>query len=218
MAKVFAWFAKIVGLVVVVSTVTVITTGLIVNSYIESVLKKFNIQLEGTPFALSQLWGGAGSTPPKKADDAGTSSARTPQGDAVPAMGGVTAPPAAAGGADAAAGKTGTAPAGGGTGGATGAQGSAAEQALPNTTTPPEEGVVISRDEIAQKKDQLSSADKDKLFLSLMAKIPAEEMQKISTAVEDGLTETELTEVEQIIAKYVSSEEYDKLIEMLKLY
>ncbi|OPA79042.1 hypothetical protein BVG16_08030 [Paenibacillus selenitireducens] len=218
MVKVFAWFAKIVGLVVVVSTVTVITTGLIVNSYIDSVLKKFNIQLEGTPFALSQLWGGASTTPPKKADDAGSSSTPKPQGDAVPAMGGVTAPPAAAGGDDAAAGKTGTAPAEGGAAGATGADSSAADQALPNTATPPEEGVVISRDEIAQRKDQLSSADKDKLFLSLMAKIPAEEMQKISTAVEDGLTETELQEVEQIIAKYVSSEEYDKLIEMLKQY
>ncbi|WP_018754194.1 hypothetical protein [Paenibacillus terrigena] len=228
MVRLLMKLSKLLGLVILVSSLTLITTGLIVNSYIDSVLKKFNIQLEGKPFALSSLWGGskpsstgAGSTPAKADDAAGASSAK-PQDGAVPAFGGVTEPPAEPGDGhdDATAGGR-DAPAGGEAPGATGATGSSssgtatADPALPPAATPKED-VIIPSDAIAKAKDGLSKEEKEKVFTTLISKIPANELQTVLNAVEDGLTGSELTEVEQIIAKYVSTEEYDKLIELLK--
>ena len=227
MVRLLMKLSKLLGLVILVSLLTLITTGLIVNSYIDSVLKKFNIQLEGKPFALSSLWGGSkpaktesGSTPLKTDDETKSSSAK-PQDGAVPALGGVTEPPAASGGgANDAAGER-DAPVGGEAPGATGAAGSSSggsgtdDPALQSKTTPAED-VVIPSDAIAKAKDGLSTAEKEKVFTTLISKIPANELQTVLNAVEDGLTGSELTEVEQIIAKYVSTEEYDKLIELLK--
>ncbi len=40
-------------------------------------------------------------------------------------------------------------------------------------------------------------------------------MQKISTAMEDGLTENEVKELQQVIAKYVDPDEYESIMKML---
>ncbi|MNJ05910.1 hypothetical protein D3C73_1675620 [compost metagenome] len=40
-------------------------------------------------------------------------------------------------------------------------------------------------------------------------------MQKISTAMEDGLTESEVKEIQEVIAKYVNQDEYQMLMKML---
>jgi len=232
MVRLLMKLSKLLGLVILVSSLTLITTGLIVNSYIDSVLKKFNIQLEGKPFALSSLWGGNKSAKtesgvtPGKADDAAGSSSAKPQDGAIPALGGVTAPSAASGsGSSDAADGEGSAPAEGvapGVTGSAGASGSSTGTGTSGTAEPgattvtPKEDVVIPSDAIAKAKDGLSPAEKEKVFTTLISKIPANELQTVLNAVEDGLTGSELTEVEQIIAKYVSTEEYDKLLELLK--
>ncbi|MNE57837.1 hypothetical protein D3C80_1528260 [compost metagenome] len=48
-----------------------------------------------------------------------------------------------------------------------------------------------------------------------MTKLPQEEMQAISTAMEDGLTEAEVKEIQEVIAKYVNQDEYELLMKML---
>lgn len=40
-------------------------------------------------------------------------------------------------------------------------------------------------------------------------------MAKISTAMEDGLTEDEVKELQQVIAKYVDADEYESIMKML---
>lgn len=49
-----------------------------------------------------------------------------------------------------------------------------------------------------------------------MNKLPPEEMQKISAAMEGGLTEQELQDIQQVLAKYLTKEEYNKLMDLLK--
>lgn len=49
-----------------------------------------------------------------------------------------------------------------------------------------------------------------------MNKLPQKEMQQISGAMEGGLTEQELRDIEQVISKYLTSEEYDNLMEVLQ--
>lgn len=75
--------------------------------------------------------------------------------------------------------------------------------------------LVMTPGDMSELKNSLPTDEKANIFNILMTKLPPEEMQKISTAMEDGLTESEVLELQQVIAKYVSPEEYDMLMEML---
>ncbi|WP_458461728.1 hypothetical protein [Paenibacillus sp.] len=57
--KLLVWFVKIVLTVLLVSSLTLLTTGLIVQSYAKSLLASFNIQWEGQPKGLTAMFQGA---------------------------------------------------------------------------------------------------------------------------------------------------------------
>ncbi|MBY0216825.1 MULTISPECIES: hypothetical protein [Paenibacillus] len=57
--KLLQWFAKIVLTVMLVSSLTLLTTGLIVQSYVKSLLASFNIEWEGQPLGLTSMFQGA---------------------------------------------------------------------------------------------------------------------------------------------------------------
>jgi hypothetical protein len=76
--------------------------------------------------------------------------------------------------------------------------------------------VVVSSEEFAKKKEQLSSDDKNKIFKLLMTRIPQAEIQKISQIMEDGITASELKDIEQLLQNYLKPEEYSQLLSMIK--
>lgn len=49
------WLLKLCLSAILVSFLTIMTTGFVVNAYIQSLLASFNIQLEGQPFGLSTM-------------------------------------------------------------------------------------------------------------------------------------------------------------------
>ena len=49
------WLLKISLTAILVSTLTIVTTGIVVNAYIQSVLSSFNIQLEAEPMGWEVL-------------------------------------------------------------------------------------------------------------------------------------------------------------------
>lgn len=51
------WLAKIVAAGLIVSFLSIWTTGYIVTSYVETILKQFNLPLEVPPMAMSGVWG-----------------------------------------------------------------------------------------------------------------------------------------------------------------
>ncbi|WP_336763354.1 hypothetical protein [Paenibacillus sp. USHLN196] len=57
--KLLVWFVKIMLTVLLVSSLTLLTTGLIVQSYAKSLLASFNIQWEGQPMGLTAMFQGA---------------------------------------------------------------------------------------------------------------------------------------------------------------
>lgn len=57
--KLLQWFIKVVLTVMLVSSLTLLTTGLIVQSYVKSLLASFNIQWEGQPMGLTAMFQGA---------------------------------------------------------------------------------------------------------------------------------------------------------------
>ncbi|GAB6927936.1 hypothetical protein JCM10914A_19190 [Paenibacillus sp. JCM 10914] len=190
---------------VLVSTLTIVTTGVVVNAYIQSILASFNIQLEtqmGVGGIMKSMFG-MGNAPDTEAnppegldskplrDVTTEDEANSPQGaeeksspseppdDSLPVMGSVNTDDS---------------------------EGASLE----------DQAIVMTPSDIVDRKGSLSLEDKEEIFTILMNKLPQTEMQKISEAMEDGLTAAELAEIEQGISNYLNPDEFDKLITMLK--
>ncbi|GAC41714.1 hypothetical protein [Paenibacillus popilliae] len=187
---------RLIAIIVTVSVlsgfITIATMAVVVDRYIQSALSTFQIPIELPSLTLTTMWGelfgGEGRVQPGN-------SRQTPQSRQAPAAGKKAADPPKKDPGDEAL------PVMGGISSA-----EAAEQ----------ERVVISPDALSRNKEEIPASDKEQLFATLMKKLPQEEMQRLSTLMEDGLTEVELTEAEQIMAKYLNDEEYGQMLEWLK--
>ncbi|WP_340018828.1 hypothetical protein [Paenibacillus sp. FSL H3-0457] len=239
--KLLVWFVKIVLTVLLVSSLTLLTTGLIVQSYAKSLLASFNIQWEGQPMGLNAMFQGALGGKTSEGNKSGNGTTDQPTGadeekvpeDAVSVMGngtesgqsGVDAGNNASqgsgsnegtgegSGTDTTVGSNSGTSAGNGTDTGTGND---SGTDLGNGTASGNDAIVVSPDDITGAKDKLPAEEKEKIFSLLMNKLPQKEMQQISGAMEGGLTEQELREIEQVISKYLTSEEYDNLMEVLQ--
>ena len=190
-------------IVVLASSLSVLTTGIVVNAYIQSVLASFDIKLDspvngisGMVKSLTGMNNKSEDTVKKedrsedsdsvssdpKSDTTSNSAEDKSMEDALPVMGQVQQDAQASG-------------AGGG---------DALDQEL-----------VMTPEAMSALKNNLPSGEKVNIFNILMTKVPQDEMQKISTAMENGLTESEVKEIQEIISKYVDQAEYDDLMKML---
>lgn len=262
------WVYRILAVVLgtlLVSALTVLTTGFVVNTYVQSLLASMNIKWEGQPSGLTSLirtgmggsaektfasGQGSGSAdlsasdndqPDSSADIAGTDvTANTqplPFGDSEYENQGANNQTAGGGAEGEADGQhepalqdngTGTGKADGSAAGSSGGD-PAPEDALPVMGGTTDAGsssgagvgsggsdqTVISPDELQAHKDDIPSSEKEEVFSMLMNKLPEEEMQKISAAMEGGLTEKELIDVQQILSKYLSKDDYAKMLSIL---
>lgn len=218
------WLLKVSLTTLLVSTLTIVTTGFVVNAYIQSVLSSFNIQLETESMGVGGMMKamlGIGSGSKQDSVNTAKESGQTEnKGD--------TAEDSISGaGKDANASKaeddeTSTKPS---ETTVESPENEAPDNSLPvmsmNTSESgnsslEDQEIVMTPGDIVDRKGSLSTEDKEEIFTILMNKLPQSEMQKISEAMEDGLTAAELEEIEQSISKYLNPEEFDKLISMLK--
>ncbi|MCP3775203.1 hypothetical protein NLX71_18185 [Paenibacillus sp. MZ04-78.2] len=79
-----------------------------------------------------------------------------------------------------------------------------------------ERKVVVSSEEVTKKKEQLSEADKAKIFSLMVSRVPQEDMQTISKLMEDGITAGELKEIERLLQKSLKPDEYKQLIGLIQ--
>lgn len=204
--KLLGWISKLLLGAILVSTISVLTTAYIVNTYITQLLKPFNLQISQKPLELSDilvnLWGksnilGQGGTSPDATsldpnpDPTSNPASTTPAGkeDAVAAW----AQTSDRAGTDASR-----------------TSETSSEREL-------DRAVVMSEDQLQSKKDQLTSEDKRIIFAAL-SKLPEADMQTISTLVEDGITSSELAQVEKIVEQQLKPEEYNQLLQILRKY
>lgn len=220
------WLLKISLTAILVSTLTIVTTGIVVNAYIQSVLSSFNIQLEAEPMGvggiMKSMLGVRSGTKPNAGSVNAAKGNRQLEEDQGAADDESEAGTETNGGAkedeETSSGSTGTS-------GETSNDEEAPDNSLPvmgtNTTETgdsslEDQEIVMTPGDIVDRKDRLPTEEKEEIFAMLMNKLPQSEMQKISEAMEDGLTAAELAEIEQGISKYLNPEEFDKLITMLK--
>lgn len=81
-----------------------------------------------------------------------------------------------------------------------------------------EKKTIVSTEALQFTKDNITGEDKMKLFSLLISKLPSDELQNISQLMEDGITQAELGEMEAIIRKHLTKEEFDQLIAILEKY
>lgn len=258
MWKMFGWVGRAIAVGLIASFLSIWTTGYIVNSYVESLLKQYNMPLDVQPFALSGVWGKLwGADDPVTTDNTGiadigsssdddeTSQADNSGENATNNTNGV--------GSDTESSTTGSGDEGTGSGDASdnGASGTSTDDtsasgSSSNSSTDEdpvaidafgqdEEGAItgvgggtgpkaeagstaVTTEEMTEAKNQLSDADKDQLFEMLATKLPQEAWQTISTYTENGLTEEELTNIQQIVAQYLTEEQYKQFMDILKKY
>ncbi|MGO4110334.1 hypothetical protein [Paenibacillus sp. YAF4_2] len=220
--KAAVWIAKIVAAGLIVSFLSIWTTGYIVSSYVETLLKQYNLPLEVQPMAMSGVWGKLwGAEPVQKDDTEKTGTDESGNGDkvAVDAFGDQPSNPPLT---DI------------GVGGGTKAEGGASGQSSTGTTEGTTEGsaqtdddeapsidgseTAITTEDMNAVKGQMSDADKDQLFGLLISKLPQEAMQTISGYMENGLTDEELTQVQQLMAQYLDRDQYEQMMGILKKY
>ncbi|WP_195574000.1 spore coat protein [Paenibacillus sp. 1001270B_150601_E10] len=183
---------------VISSMLTMGTTAIVVDRYIQSALDQFHIPIEREPLTAMNLWStllgtGKGKSPSGQSSKTNTDSLSPDKGTensgkveasddgedgSLPVWGNVTEDEQAA-------------------------QGSSNDE------------LVMTPEEWTKNKDQLPQDKKNEIFSALMKKLPQEDWQRISTLMEDGLTSSELTEVEQILAKHLNDEEYKQMRDML---
>ncbi|WP_051286767.1 hypothetical protein [Paenibacillus taiwanensis] len=252
--RLFQMTAIMIIVGIISSLLTIGTTALVVDRYIQSAISQYNIPVQRQPLTAmtlwSSLWGGekhqktassskgaeagvgtgAGNTPSSSTSESAKDDVKVDDSNENKPNGVNTS--TNQGHSDSAASQQGdtTQPSTGSRGGDE--QKSATPQqpdgALPvwgavsteeangqSSQLGHQEEVVMSPEALTKNKDQLSAEAKNKVFTTLMKKLPQEEWQRISTLMEGGLTSSEMNEVEQILAKHLDDDQYKEMRQLL---
>lgn len=190
---------KIVIIVVLISVLSVGTTGFIVTQYLDALLQQFNIPLAVKPSLLSDVWGN------RKEDTISTIDDDSAPPDALEVFGDVEEEMIGEEQQEEAV--------------------DVEEDELEQSNAQKEfvdsideTELVFSPEQLGEVKDTIIAEDNDRLFLTLASKIPQESWLAISEMMEDGITEQELTEIQQVLAIHLSKEEYAQMLELLQKY
>ena len=241
--KWLGWILKLCVTIVAVSLLTVATTGYIVNSYIQSLMSSYNLPVTGQAPGFGGIMKGmlgfgkdSGRTsqveeeadPGDHVDNVDSSSVadadsnKTGDNSTDPSGGGGEKNGTPSGKTSETSGN----PPSGSTGkdaNETDPNGNAPEDALPvmggmsaGDALGEDQQVVVTPDDLVAKKEELPDKQKEEIFAILMKKLPQEEMQILTVALEGGLTETEMMNIEQMLSKHLDKTEYAKVMELLK--
>ncbi|MFS1510965.1 hypothetical protein VQL36_00810 [Chengkuizengella sp. SCS-71B] len=78
--------------------------------------------------------------------------------------------------------------------------------------------VLFTAEAFTQTKDLLSDEDKMVIFSLIISNLPQEELQKLSTMMEEGITLNELLAIESIMKEHLDEAEYKQLVTILEKY
>ncbi|MFD2117432.1 hypothetical protein ACFSTH_17950 [Paenibacillus yanchengensis] len=201
---------KLVIVVVLISVLSVGTTGYIVTQYLDALLEQFNIPLAVKPAPLSNFFGSTRrdnrSTEEETVDSSKTLSETSEEANKPPHALEVF-------------GEVGTSEEQLDTD-IDADTGSDMDALIGQEPSKPvdESELAFSVEDINGAKDAIQAEDKEELFLVLASKIPQESWQSISEMMESGITEQELTEIQQTLAIHLSKEEYEQMIKLLQKY
>ncbi|WP_028594549.1 hypothetical protein [Paenibacillus assamensis] len=205
---------------VITSLLTIGTTALVVDQYLQTTIQQFQLPIDKKPLTAmslwSSLWNGAKLEQPIGRTETRVNAQSNEQSpNRTESQQGITREQQLPSGSS---GNETEAP---NTSGAGTQNGSTSDAAMPvwggsiNESAESGNRVLVTPEAIVEGKDKLTEQTKEKLFSTLMKKLPADDWQRISTLMEEGLTAAELIEMEQILAKHLNDEEYKQMREIL---
>jgi len=209
--KFATWLMKTMLSALIGASVSIATTYVVVNAYVQQLMSQFGAEHAVRPPGLGDVLGalapfgtgGAGAsvagtelphgrpnadeTAPDKngsGDESGTSGASEFEG-AEPDAPSVEAEPAP-------------------------------EDALPVMgRASADEEVLLSADDLNERKERLTDEERMEIYSLLISKIPANDIQTISTLMEGGITSEEMEEASTILRRHLTEEEYEQLVGIL---
>lgn len=201
--RVIAWAGKAIATVIIVSILAIWTTGYIITSYVESILKQYEIPIEIPPVAMSGIWGKLwGSEIASQYNEKDSKSITELQGS--------TNNLDSTGELFSESNEKDT------------AEDSAVfDDAAKDVMAPIDidnQDIAMTTDELIDSKASMSIEDKDRMLEILMTKLPPDALQTFFNYFEDGLTDQELIDIQQIMAQNLNKEEYEELMIILKKY
>ena len=207
------WVLRMAATVLLVSFLSIWTTGYIVTSYVDSMIKELNLPIKTPPFAMSGLWGtlwgadtpsseqiaqedepGADDWPPPAPEPTPEASADVGNPEPTDEAGPSESPP----------------------------------ETAPESSPPADPGdASASPDPEAGGEDGsepvfgngmgsgLTEQERNDLYASVVSKLNAEQLSRMSAYLNDGLTEQELVEIEDMLRPVLDEEELTQLMLLL---
>jgi hypothetical protein len=202
--KFFNWLSKLIVTTIIISTLTLVVTFFMVDMYAGKVLKQFNIEVSDSQTSISDFIAHFSGKENRIEEDKITAAPeRTEMIESIESEPDVFEP----------AESEYTEPKNNGV--------SEMEQEAVevwNQNAGSSEEVIITAEQFNKKKDELTNADKMKVFSMIISKVPQHEIQVLSQLMEDGVTKEELIDIKAIMLKYLNAEEYEELMNILTKY
>ena len=197
------WLGKIVGIVLISAVLSIWVAGFIVTSVVESVLKQYEIPLTIEPVAFSGVWGALWGYEQQSSSLADLD-LNIEKDESLDAKLNIEDNTETLNTENAAVDDN---------------DNYNDENAI-DALAPIETGeeIAMTTEQFDEVKSNLEEEDKNRIFEILMTEVPSDSWQMFSTYLEDGLTDKELLEVQQVMAQHLSSEQYDELMSILKKY
>ncbi|BBI36770.1 hypothetical protein [Cohnella abietis] len=210
MFKWVSWVIRMGATALLLSFLCIWTTGYIVNSYVETIVKQLDLPIETQPFALSGVWGTLwGAQKPPKAE---ASVSKTPTDKSVQEENASPSSP------------TTDQPTDNHVSNETdkGHFGNIPDH---NAAVEPEDGAspdaggevgskpVFNSGEIA---NQLSDEERQSLYALVVSKLNPEQLKQLSDSLKGGLTAGELTQMESMLKSTLTDSEYSQMMELLQ--
>ncbi|WEK54218.1 MAG: hypothetical protein P0Y55_16920 [Candidatus Cohnella colombiensis] len=211
MYKWMSWIIRMVVTALVISFLSIWTTGYIVNSYVETVIKQLDLPIDTQPFALSGVWGtlwGVDKHPAK---------VKEVQSD-------VLTDPVVRESEKAETGKANTQttedPVDSGTRG---------EVKQPSVETTAGEEVIAPLDEPPANvqsneidtfpvfnESLLTDEQRQKIYSTIVSKLSQDQLMQLSNALSGGMSAEELSKLQTMLQTVLTETEYSELIEMIQ--
>jgi hypothetical protein len=207
MFKWVSWVIRMGATALLLSFLCIWTTGYIVNSYMETVIKQLDLPIEMQPFALTGVWGKLwGAEKPSQAkqqvdekEKLAASSSASPLSSKEtmdnPINGAVNS----------------------------GEQNQSAEENPESSIKPEKEAspslgqgnvdtIPVFNGEVGQ---QLTDAQRQSLYAMVVSKLNQEQLKQLSDALQDGLTGEELSAMQGMLKSALTEQEYAQMMALL---
>jgi hypothetical protein len=215
MFKWVSWALRVGATALLLSFLCIWTTGYIVNSYMETVIKQLDLPLETQPLALSGMWGtlwGANKSPDttnQPSNEAVSTSEASPSPSQSPEkIGESSASPSEEVGSVANESANNETP--------PGIKDPVAQDGDPSNAIPVFNAGAGSEAGAGQTTSQLTDAQRQNLYALVVSKLDPEQLKLLSDALQGGLTADELSSLQSMLKTALSDDEYTQMMALLQ--